>query len=186
MTAVAEETPADRSRRTGARLEQLVAQYGALIRRVVSRTAGREAAGARDDIEQQVLVNLWRQLDREQVIDHPASYISRAAVREPVRAVRRERSREQPAGDAADLASHVLDEVTPEAALQRKERAAVLTRAIGELQPERGLAVRAHLAGYDVAEIMRMFGWTYHKARNLVARGMADLRARLIEKGIRG
>jgi DNA-directed RNA polymerase specialized sigma24 family protein len=54
------------------------------------------------------------------------------------------------------------------------------------LPPERREAVQAHLAGYDVNEIMRMFGWNYQKARNLVGRGMMDLRAMLIEKGIRG
>jgi RNA polymerase sigma factor (sigma-70 family) len=167
-------------------LEQLLKHYGALIRSVVSRTAGRESGVSRDDIEQQVVINLWKQLEREQTIDHPASYIYRAAVRETIRAVRRERAREQPAGDAEDVAGSVLDDETPETALQRKQRAAELAQAIAELQPERGLAVQAHLAGYDVAEIMRMFDWPYQKARNLIARGMTDLRTRLIEKGIRG
>ena len=141
---------------------------------------------ARDDIAQQVVINLWKQLDREQTIEHPTSYIYRAAVRETIRAVRRERAREQPAGDTFDLAESVVDEETPETALQRKERAVVLAQVISELARERGLAVQAHLAGYDVAEIMRMFEWPYQKARNLIARGMTDLRTRLIEKGIHG
>jgi RNA polymerase sigma factor (sigma-70 family) len=167
-------------------IEELIRRYGALIRNVVARTAGRASGVAREDIAQQVVINLWKQLDREQNIEHPTSYIYRAAVRETIRAVRRERTREQSAGDAFDVAASVVDKETPETTLQRKERAEVLSQAISELASERGLAVRAHLAGYDVTEIMKMFEWPYQKARNLIARGMTDLRTRLIEKGIRG
>jgi len=45
--------------------------------------------------------------------------------------------------------------------------------------------VMAHLAGYEVKEIMAMFEWPYHKARNLIARGMADLRRKLDARGYR-
>ncbi|HET9317017.1 MAG TPA: hypothetical protein VFQ51_15605, partial [Vicinamibacteria bacterium] len=45
--------------------------------------------------------------------------------------------------------------------------------------PERQAAVRAHLEGFQFQEVMLMHGWSYQKARNLVARGMADLRAGL-------
>jgi len=31
---------------------------------------------------------------------------------------------------------------------------------------------------------MRMQGWSYQKARNLLTRGMADLRRRLTEAGV--
>ena len=46
--------------------------------------------------------------------------------------------------------------------------------------------MRAHLAGFDVQEIIGMYGWPYQKARNLIARGMADLRAALRRRGIDG
>ena len=46
--------------------------------------------------------------------------------------------------------------------------------------------MRAHLAGFDVREVMSMNGWPYQKARNLIARGMSELRAALQERGIRG
>lgn len=169
-----------------AQLEERLRAYAALIRRIVSRIVGADASGAADDIAQQVLVNLWRQLEREQRIDHPASYIYRAAVRETVRAVRRARAREQPMGDAAELAPRLVTHFTAHDALEAKERAEALGHALAQVAPDRRRAVQAHLAGYDVAEIMRLFGWPYQKARNLVSRGMADLREQLIKKGIRG
>ena len=44
--------------------------------------------------------------------------------------------------------------------------------------------MRAHLMGFEVVEAMRMYGWPYQKARNLIARGIADLRASLRDKGL--
>jgi DNA-directed RNA polymerase specialized sigma24 family protein len=102
------------------RFEGMVRQYGRLISTVVARVGGQATSLYREDIEQQVLIELWRQVDREQKIDHPS------------------------------------------------------------------WAVRAHLAGFDVREVMRMNGWTYQKARNLIARGMAELREALQDRGIHG
>jgi DNA-directed RNA polymerase specialized sigma24 family protein len=46
--------------------------------------------------------------------------------------------------------------------------------------------VKAHLMGYSAQEIMTMHGWSYNTARNLVARGMADLRLELERRGVHG
>ena len=48
---------------------------------------------------------------------------------------------------------------------------------------DRAKAVRLHLAGHAVDEIMQVHGWTYQKARNLIARGMSDLRDALRKGG---
>lgn len=42
----------------------------------------------------------------------------------------------------------------------------------------------AHLAGFSAEEIMAMHGWPYQKARNLIARGMAELREKLRAEGV--
>ena len=76
------------------RFEGMVRQYGRLISTVVARVGGQATSLFREDIEQQVLIELWRQVDREQKIDHPSSYLYRAAVRETVRVLKRELSRE--------------------------------------------------------------------------------------------
>ena len=56
--------------------------------------------------------------------------------------------------------------------------------SIEAIAPERRLAVWAHLSGFEVTEIMARYGWSYQKARNLVARGMCDLRRILHENGL--
>jgi RNA polymerase sigma factor (sigma-70 family) len=166
-----------------ARFEDLVRRYGRLISSVVGRVGGRAAGSIREDIEQRVLMALWKQVEREQIIDHPSSYIYRAAVRETVRVLREE----EPPG--SEPVENHPDAVTgasnPHQTLEAREQAAQIEAGLLGLQPERACAVRAHLAGFEVAEIMKMYGWPYQKARNLISRGMADLRTALREQGLR-
>ena len=167
-----------------ARFEALVRQYERLIDHVVFRVAGRHADLVREDVRQNVLVALWKQVEREQEIEQLASYIYKAAVREAVRARRREterRERQEAAPPPLKLAGE-----DPHRALAAREQAQQLEACIAELSPERQLAVRAHLAGFEVAELMENYGWPYQKARNLISRGMQDLREALRRKGHRG
>jgi RNA polymerase sigma factor (sigma-70 family) len=164
------------------RFEGMVRQYGRLISAVVARVGGQATSLFREDIEQQVLIELWRQVDREQTIDHPSSYLYKAAVRETVRVLRRELSREA----VRDGVQEPRGGESPYQSLAGKEQAALVEECVASLASERQRAVRAHLSGFDVQEIMAMHGWPYQKARNLVARGMAELRQALLQRGVRG
>lgn len=165
----------------------LVDQYGALIKRIVSRVGGRAVRESGDDVAQQVAMSLWRQVSREQTITHQSSYIYRAAVRETVRAVKRELERLKTHAPVDSDGGPELSSAAPnpEQAAAAAQLGRDIERAIGGLLPERAAAVRAHLAGYSVEEIMETHGWQYQKARNLIARGMADLREELIKGGHR-
>ncbi len=170
------------------RFEELVRLYGRLVASAVGRVAGRSGAGLREDIAQEVLLSLWKQIEREQAIEYPASYVYRAAVRATVRIVRREQSRAtEPLDEAFQPPSAARSSAPdPHAAFERGERAAALAAGLSALSSERERAVRAHLSGFDVREIMELYGWTYQRSRNLIARGMADLRAELRARGIHG
>ena len=164
--------------------EDLVCRYAHLIRSVVVRVAGQENPAILDDVEQQVLVSLWKAAGGEQTILHPSSYIYRAAVRETVRVLRAERRRkEREDGAALEATSRMAN---PEELAASRELGIQVGRALESLSPERRRAVKAHLAGFSVGEIMEMFDWTYNRARNLVARGMADLRRELRARGVHG
>jgi len=164
-----------------ARLEELVQQYGRLIKRVVARVAGPSSPLIGQDVEQEVALALWRQITREQDIQHPASYIYRVAVRETVRRLRRECGRMQEPLEEMVAASVDNPSHDPHVAFEAKDRSAKLHAAVDGLSQDRRRAVRAHLQGFDVADIMHMYGWSYQKARNLIARGIGDLRKRLRE-----
>lgn len=166
------------------RLAALVRDYGHLIARAVARTGGQAVQNDRDDIAQAVRVALWKRLASEQTIDHPASYVYKAAVRETVRAVTRVRNRGDVPLEPVTADAVAAPAAGPEAELEARERREVLAAALGALPPERARAVKAHLAGFSVEELMQLRGWSYQRARNLIARGMADLREQLRSRGM--
>ena len=165
------------------RFEAMVRQYSRLITAVVARVGGARVAGGREDVAQVVLPALWKRLEGEQTLEVGSSYVYRAAVRETVRALRREGSRHSEPLDE----EHVADS-TPDGPFERlaeSERGAQIEACLLALPLERGRAVRAHLRGFEIGEIMGLYGWPYQKARNLLSRGLTDLRQRLRAKAIR-
>jgi RNA polymerase sigma factor (sigma-70 family) len=167
-------------------LEELVARYAALIRSAIARVAGARAGAIGDDVVQRVATALWKRLESDGgEIEHPPAYLYRCAIREALRELERI---DDEATDRLDdkLADRLGDFAPdPEQRLRGRQLGETIERCLGELHPDRALAVRAHLAGFDVVEIMELHAWTYQKARNLVARGMADLRELLTRRGYR-
>jgi RNA polymerase sigma factor (sigma-70 family) len=166
------------------RATDLARRYARLIRSAVARVSGPGAARIGDDVEQRVLIRLCRQLEGEQDIRHPSSYVYRAAVRETVRVLRGEERAER--GRKAAAALPPAGEPGPERALAWRELRSQVAVALATLSADRRRAARAHLAGFEVKEIMAMHDWSYNRARNLIARGMADLRRALRERGVDG
>lgn len=164
------------------RLLDLVRQYAGLVRHVIRSVGGARVTNDAEDIEQTVHLSLWQQVRREQAIEHPSSYIYRAAIRETVRAVRRlDGLASIAAGMPAETASTAPG---PEQAAFGAELGAAFERALDKMPIDRARAVRAHLQGLTVSEIMTLHGWSYQKTRNLVARGITDLRTMLRGSGV--
>lgn len=166
------------------RFDELLTQYDRLIRAIVARLGRRfglrrDSFLVQDDIAQEVRFDLWKQIARGQVIDFPATYIYKATIRETVRALRRLTTRGMESLDQDGLADTVVDSADPYKLLAAGDQFRSILAAVRALAPERQAAVRAHLEGFQFQEVMDMHGWSYQKARNLVARGMADLRASL-------
>ena len=159
------------------RFEWLVREYSRLIRGVVRKVAGDDAERIADDAEQEILLALWRQVRQERPIASPVSYIYRAAVRETVRLVRAVHAER---GQRLEAAKHAASaDPDPLARLEGTLAADRLRAALGELPDDRRRAVQAHLAGLSAEEIGAVTGWSYNRTRNLVAKGLADLRRRL-------
>ena len=160
-------------------LEELIRRYSRLIRTAVSRVSGELASEEAEDIQQKVLISLWKATRGEQMPSHPSSYLYRAAVREAVRAMKARHAVLE-----TELDDRRQDpQPSPERTAESRELGEVIRNSIATLTPDRRRAVQAHLMGYSVQEIMTMMDWPYNKARNLIARGMADLRQELVRRG---
>lgn len=145
-----------------------------------------------DDVMQDVRIRLWRAADVEGKLETlTPSYIYRAVASAALDFLRRRRARpespldEAPEGDATRHAAWSAG-ATPRAdgALLEQETLAQVAAAIDALPPNRRAVVRMHLAGYDREEIAALLRWSEAKTRNLLYRGLADLRENLHARGI--
>jgi RNA polymerase sigma factor (sigma-70 family) len=166
------EVMVDDSRPISAALEAVLNRFGATVRRIGWRhgLSGDEV----DEVIQEMRIRLWRARGTEEDIARaPASYVHRAALTAALGVLRRRRSHAP------------LDENTAASPVSSSSRAELselareVERALTTLSDDRQAAVRAHLSGYSRSEIAQLMGWSDIKTKNLLARGLADLRQAL-------
>jgi RNA polymerase sigma-70 factor (ECF subfamily) len=171
---------------TSAALDDVINRFGNLMSRV-----GRGLRLPEADIDeaiQDVRIRLWRTLasagaDLRRL---PAAYVYRTTMSAMLDLIRRRRSRRETAIESLEdrvvpLASAI---VGPDASLDAHDLQAQVAAAIDEITESRRAVVRMYLAGYAREEIAQLLGWSEPKTRNLLYRGMDDLRARLAARGV--
>jgi len=141
-----------------------------------------------DEVLQDVRIRLWRASAKPAKLETlTAAYIYRAAASAAIDLLRRRRIRreqslegelpgEHPAEPAASASAD--DEVISAEMLEQVED------ALQALVPNRRSVVRMHLQGYGREEIAALLRWSEAKTRNLLYRGLDDLRAELRARGI--
>jgi RNA polymerase sigma factor (sigma-70 family) len=169
-------------------LEAAVARFGSMVRQIGRRYRLDESG--LDEVMQEVRIRLWRARGTsEQVGESNTSYVYRTASSAALDLLRRRRARQADRHDAIEDRATVTTMLTsqepdPHATLEGSELAQRVARAIDEIPATRRAPVRMHLAGYPREEIASLMGWTEAKTRNLLYRGLADLRERLSAEGI--
>ena len=172
--------------RVSSELEAAVGRFAALVRRVGLKHRLPEAD--LEDVLQEVRIRLWRARSRpqsERIEPVSASYVYRVAVSAAVDLLRRRRARGAEQTVALEETEEpIADHSNPARSLEASELSAQVARAIESITPSRRPVVRMYLAGYSGEEVTKMMGWSEAKTRNLLYRGLADLRERLKEMGI--
>lgn len=169
-----------------AALDAAIDNFGTMVRRVGWQHRLSEADV--DELLQDVRVRLWRaRPDSEQIRTVGASYVYRTAVSAALDLLRRRRTGNTEPFDLHehDRASTEIRQPTgPEEELAESELAEQIVQVVDGITPARRPVVRMHLAGYAREEIGELLGWTEAKTRNLLYRGLADVREGLLERGI--
>jgi RNA polymerase sigma factor (sigma-70 family) len=165
-------------------LESAVSKFGAMVRQVGRRY--RLDEDGVDEVMQEVRIRLWRARGTgEQVGDTNTSYVYRTASSAALDVIRRRRSRRAEQHETLDERSALAAaEPDPHLQLEGSDLAERVHRAIETITPARRPAVRMHLAGYPREEIADLMGWSEARTRNLLYRGLADLRERLLAEGV--
>lgn len=164
------------------RFERLWAEFGPRVRAKLSAQRRTDAAVSAEDIEQEVYIRLWQSLVREKKIENPASYIFRIVNTTIIDAVRRANAREASRRTDFEMAElSDIDGSEPETRLERQQVLDALDGDWVSLSEDRALAVKLHLQGFTPGEIGRLTQWTEGRARNLVYRGLAQIREKLAQ-----
>ncbi|MCC6241425.1 MAG: sigma-70 family RNA polymerase sigma factor [Gemmatimonadaceae bacterium] len=169
-------------------LEDVVRRFGTFIRRTAHRH--RLASSEIEDVVQETRIRLWKALGTsERIAGAPATYIHRTAMSAALDFLRRRRARrEEPLvtreidGGGATSTS-LLSPYDAEERVNTTDVETAVARAVDALVESRRAVVRMYLAGYDREEIADLLGWSEAKTRNLLYRGLSDLRATLASWG---
>lgn len=175
------------------RLQRLLEEYGHVLRRAIARAASGLPDPEVDDVEQEARLRVWRALRREVELERPASYLYRVARTATLDALRRLRARREdslqdrdpegvgPAAVEAGATGLAAPPPSPETTASHRQQVARVRSAVQALPDNRRRAVGLYLQGFNAREIGDLLGWTEPKARNLLYRGLADVRRALSE-----
>jgi len=158
-------------------IEQLIGRW----RRLLSGLAQRHGLDAveLDEVEQDVRIRLWRHADRERDGGTAPSYVYGAvmsAVTDLLRTRRVHSGRRVSLDDVSSVLPAAPDSPAEAAVM------AALEQALRQLEQSRRVVVRLHLDGKDGYAIAAILGWSDAKVRNLLYRGLEDLRTILKEE----
>ena len=164
-------------------LEQVVAGYSAMVH-AIGRRWGLDSSDL-EEVMQDVRIRLWKALGSGERIGRVnTSYVYQAAMSAVCDLVRSRRSQRTHSGDDDRDAERTAVIPGPDAGFERRELAREIGRALEQLNPAQRPVVRMYLAGYPQGEIEKLLGWTEAKTRNVLYRGLAQLRLMLSQKGI--
>jgi RNA polymerase sigma-70 factor (ECF subfamily) len=179
-----------------AQFNAILEKYGAFLRQTISRFCPKDLGIQFDDIEQEARLRLWRAIEAEREINFHGSYIYKIVVSVTINAIQRAKARreeqlrlaedeeDENAAESPIISLTAGAENSPEVQAEREELLRKVEEAMARLPENRRLAVGLHLKGMTTDEIADLMGWSEPKARNLVYRGLKDLRGELSAAGI--
>lgn len=160
-------------------LEGVLLRFRSMVLSVGAKHALRE--GDVDELLQDVRIRLWHGRNSSEEIEAlPTSYVYQTAMSAAIDLLRKRRRVSQRVEELPDeLGERTPHRGTADASLRLGELEEQVERALGRLVPSRRMVVRMSLAGYERHEIVERLGWGDGKVRNLLSRGMEDLRQQL-------
>src|SRR5499433_598882 len=169
-----------------ARLQQLLAEYGSRVRRLIEGHGLSHYGIDPADIEQEVRIRLWKALERDRNAAFHTSFIQRVVLTTVIDAVRAANARPvEPLPEEGEFAEPAFIEPAagPERIASGVEEFDRIVACMAELPERRRKAVALHLQGFSLREIGEFSGTSEEAARKLLDRGMEALRERLAVTG---
>jgi RNA polymerase sigma factor (sigma-70 family) len=137
-----------------------------------------------DDLGQEVRIKIWRVVSHEKRINNLPSYIKKivdSTVIDHLRKVKRQEGifQHEKEKNITEIKASYAPNI-----LQEHDLREAISKAVDLLLESRGKAVRLFLLNMSIEEIAAFYNWTQDKTRNLLYRGLSDLREELKRSGI--
>lgn len=171
----------------------IIDAYGKFLSQTIIRLCPKDMGLDLNDIEQDSRLWLWNALQNGREIRSPTAFLYRVALTATLDAVRRIKAKREEQLRLAEaeeedermsLALLADPRHSPELEAQRRQLACKIRNALGRLSGNRRHAVGLYLEGFSSREIAALLEWSEAKARNLLSRGLRDLRSQLCIDGI--
>ncbi|MDH4219237.1 MAG: RNA polymerase sigma factor [Candidatus Aminicenantes bacterium] len=137
-----------------------------------------------DDVLQEVRIKIWKLLNDEKKITNYSSYIKKivdSSVIDHLRRARRERGfiLLEKQKTISEWKSHYETRNTDDKNLKK-----IVNTAVESLMESRRKVVKLYLLNLTIEEIATFYNWSRDKTRNLLYRGLSDLKKSLQAEGI--
>lgn len=164
--------------------EDLLRNFSNYIRMNIQKFHPQKNGLDPDDIFQEVKIKLWRILNDEKRIGNYSSYIKKivdSTVIDHIRRCRREKGifLLEKQKKISETKGRYEDERSQSRPLYDK-----IGEVVESLIESRKKVVKLYLLNLTIEEISILFDWSKDKTRNLLYRGLADIKRKLRETGI--
>jgi len=174
----------NREKERAKKFKKLVDRYARSIEISIQQFDPQKNGIDPDDVSQEVKIKIWKILTDEKKIYNYPSYIKKIVNSCVIDQIRKSRREE-------DIISKVkLRKISDKKSLYRRQGKVnpnlknVVSEAIDSLIETRQKVVRLFLLNMTLEEISIVLNWSKDKTRNLLYRGLNDLKNTLKEKGI--
>lgn len=165
-------------------LKSLLDRFSGLIKVHIIKFNPQKFGLDPDDISQEIRIKIWRLLHHEKNIQNYASYIKKIVNSSVIDLLRKWRRDEGVVRSERQKRVSEIKENYPAAIPLDEILRDRVAEAVDLLIESRRNVVRLHLLDMTIEEISAFYGWSINKTRNLLYRGLADLKRILKGKDI--
>jgi RNA polymerase sigma-70 factor (ECF subfamily) len=165
-------------------LKSILDRFSGLIRVHIIKFNPQRFGLDPDDISQEIRIKIWRLIHHEKNIKNYASYIKKIVNSSVIDLLRKwKRDEGIMLLEKQKKVSEIKRDYPVALSLEENLRDTV-AEAVDSLIESRRKVVRLHLLDMTIEEISAFYNWSTNKTRNLLYRGLADLKTILKNKDI--
>ena len=172
------------NKESGEGFEEILERFARFIAANIQKFDPQKNGIDPDDLSQEIKVKLWKVFQDEKNIHNYSSYIRKIVDSTVIDQLRR--LRRQSSIISVEKRKRISDHKTQYNMASSPERnyTEIIGKAVDTLMESRKKAVRLFLLNMTLEEISIYLNWSKDKTRNLLYRGLADLKKILREQGI--